>query len=70
MLRLPISLVAWFVDRQFGIATSVVCALVWHFAEIAAGHVYSNPFYLYWNTGISSYVEKLDTDSTAYTQTF
>jgi hypothetical protein len=44
---LPISLMAWFVNRRFAVATSVVCALVWHHAEIVVGHVYSEPFYMY-----------------------
>ena len=49
---IPICVVAWFNGRWFGLASAAACAVVWYVADIEAGHPYSNPFILYWNTGI------------------
>jgi diguanylate cyclase (GGDEF)-like protein len=46
---LPISLVAWCVGSGWGLVVSVVCSLSWLAADLAAGHMYSNPVIPYWN---------------------
>ena len=48
----PISLVTWFAGKQLGIVVAIASAFTWYIADIAAGQVYSNPAFLYWNTGI------------------
>jgi len=45
---IPISLLAWFAGRRFGVAASFVSALVWLLAEITAGQSYSHPVIHYW----------------------
>jgi|SRR3989304_447569 len=47
---IPISLLAWFAGRRFGVAASFVSALVWLLAEITAGQSYSHPVIHYWNS--------------------
>jgi diguanylate cyclase (GGDEF)-like protein len=47
---LPISFVSWLSGRWLGIASSVLGALVWAAADILAGHAYSSPLILAWNT--------------------
>ena len=47
---IPISLVAWLQGRRLGMVASVVSALVWLGADVVAGHSYSHPFILVWNT--------------------
>ena len=49
---IPISLLGWFAGRPFGIAAAVVSALVWLFAEMAAGQQYSHPMIRIWNSTI------------------
>ncbi len=49
---IPISLLAWFAGRRFGIAASVASALVWLLAEISTGKVYSHPAIHYWNSAV------------------
>lgn len=49
---IPISLLAWFAGRRFGIAAAVISALVWLLAEISTGQVYSHPAIYYWNSSV------------------
>jgi diguanylate cyclase (GGDEF)-like protein len=46
----PIALVAWHVDRNRGLGISMLSALSWLSAEIAAGQHYSQPAIFLWNT--------------------
>jgi len=48
----PISLVTWFAGRRLGVWASIVSALVWLFADIAAGDTYSLHAIYYWNFSI------------------
>jgi diguanylate cyclase (GGDEF)-like protein len=47
---LPILWAVWFIDRQYGIIASLVSALVWYGADMAAGNVFSYPLIPVWNT--------------------
>jgi diguanylate cyclase (GGDEF)-like protein len=47
---LPIALITWLTDRRFGLAASVISAIVWLVADLASQHVYSNPLIPIWNT--------------------
>jgi signal transduction histidine kinase len=49
---LPIMLVAWFGSSRAAVAISLFGALVWHLADVAAGHAYSQSFMPYWNTSV------------------
>jgi diguanylate cyclase (GGDEF)-like protein len=49
---LPIALVTWSVGRITGVAASVLAAVAWMIADAEAGHIYSRPAILYWNTGL------------------
>jgi signal transduction histidine kinase len=49
---IPVCLVAWFVDRRAGVAMSVIGAVVWLMADLAAGHFYSHPAIAYWNATV------------------
>lgn len=49
---IPISLLGWFSGRPFGIAAAIISALVWLFAEMAAGQQYSHPMIRFWNSAI------------------
>lgn len=46
---LPISLITWLANQGFGSMASIVSAVVWFFADLSAGHTYSNPFIPIWN---------------------
>jgi len=46
---LPISLAAWVGGRKSGYIASIFSALVWLYANMQAGEVYSSPLVLYWN---------------------
>lgn len=41
---IPISMTAWYAGRVIGIGMSVVSAILWFVADIAAGHPYSSRF--------------------------
>lgn len=45
----PVAIAAWYVSNQFGLLVAVLCAVVWALADVAGGHVYSNPLVFYWN---------------------
>jgi diguanylate cyclase (GGDEF)-like protein len=47
---IPVSLVAWLASQRLGILTSLVSAIVWLTADVAAGSSYSQPFIYAWNT--------------------
>lgn len=47
---LPIYLVTWVTNQQFGYAASITSATVWLVADIATGHPYSHPLIPIWNT--------------------
>jgi diguanylate cyclase (GGDEF)-like protein len=49
---LPIFLVVWFAGRPFGIAASILSALVWFLADYLSGNQYSNTLVYFWNTTI------------------
>jgi diguanylate cyclase (GGDEF)-like protein len=49
---IPISLLAWFAGRRFGIAAAIASALVWLLADISTGQVYSHPGIYYWNSSV------------------
>jgi len=44
---LPISLMAWFVNRKTGILSSIVSAAVGLTADLIAGHTYLHPMIVY-----------------------
>jgi len=46
---IPVSLVAWFASQRLGILASLISAIVWLTADVAAGNFYSNPFVFAWN---------------------
>ncbi len=46
----PIALVSWYTDRKLGLGISILSALTWLIAEIAAGQTYSHPAIFLWNT--------------------
>jgi len=47
---IPISLLAWFAGKRFGIEASIISALVWLLAEITSGQTYSHPAIYFWNS--------------------
>jgi len=49
---IPISLLAWFTGRRFGIAASLISAFVWLIAEITAGRTYTHPAIYFWNSSV------------------
>ena len=49
---IPIMLVTWYVGRTWGLAFSLVSALVWLAADQLAGHPFSGPVIPFWNTAI------------------
>lgn len=46
---LPISLVAWYVSRESGIAASLIAAVVWYLADSLGEHQYYLKIIPYWN---------------------
>jgi diguanylate cyclase (GGDEF)-like protein len=49
---LPISLVAWFVGKRWGIVLSVIGAATWLWADVAVGHQYSYSLIAFWNAAV------------------
>jgi light-regulated signal transduction histidine kinase (bacteriophytochrome) len=49
---LPISLMAWFVDRRAGIFLSLISSVIQLVTDIVAGHTYSHPIIVYWNNAV------------------
>ena len=48
---LPIWVITWHFNRNGGILSSLICAIVW-FVVDDAGDTYSKPFYAYWNAAV------------------
>jgi signal transduction histidine kinase len=48
----PILLAVWFLDKNTAFVVAVLSALLWWWADAAAGHQYSTRWMLYWNVGI------------------
>ncbi len=46
---IPILFLVWFGGRWPTVTFTVVCTLVWWWADVAAGHVYSNPWLQAWD---------------------
>jgi len=46
----PIFLITWYSTQKIGFIACVASAIVWFWADISAGHPYSNSFVPYWNT--------------------
>lgn len=46
---IPIFLVTWFTDEKFGLIISGIGLLVWFYADLASGHVYSHHVFHIWN---------------------
>lgn len=46
----PIALAVWKLGTWPGLVLAVVSSAVWYGSDLLAGHVYSHPFLLYWNT--------------------
>ena len=47
---LPVSITAWFVDRNSALVISAFGALAWAISNRLAGEIYSHPGVIYWNT--------------------
>ena len=49
---IPILLSVWFIGRRATAVISVICGLVWWWADVAAGHQYSSEWLRYWDGGV------------------
>lgn len=49
---LPISIIAWFVNRKAGVFLSIVSSAVGLITDIMAGHPYSHPIIVFWNNAV------------------
>jgi len=47
---LPVGLAAWWLGGVESLVTAVGCAVVWFWADVATGHLYSSTFYAVWAT--------------------
>ncbi|MEN4984444.1 GGDEF domain-containing protein [Acinetobacter modestus] len=47
---LPVSIAAWYDHTKVTVVTILLSAITWLFADINAGHLYSNPIIPFWNT--------------------
>ncbi|WP_336942900.1 GGDEF domain-containing protein [Acinetobacter modestus] len=47
---LPVSIAAWYDHAKITVVTILISAITWLFADINAGHLYSNPIIPFWNT--------------------
>ena len=47
---LPISLITWFTNRRFGVAASLISAILWFSADVATREPSLHPLILFWNT--------------------
>ncbi|RKG38447.1 GGDEF domain-containing protein [Acinetobacter rongchengensis] len=45
----PVSIAAWYDNKNMAIFTIILSALTWLYADYGAGHHYSNPIIPYWN---------------------
>ncbi|KQC12301.1 MAG: hypothetical protein APR63_02865 [Desulfuromonas sp. SDB] len=46
---IPIFLVTWFADEKFGLVISAISLLVWFYADLTSGQVYSHHLFHIWN---------------------
>ena len=46
----PILLMVWFADRISAVFMALLCAIVWWWADIASGHIYTQEWYHIWET--------------------
>jgi diguanylate cyclase (GGDEF)-like protein len=49
---IPVSLMVWFVSRQFGIAASILCTLIWACTDALTGQPHSNVGFYFWNIAV------------------
>ena len=49
---LPIYIAAWFIGRDAGLGISMIAAAAWLVSTAFTAHVYSHPFYYFWDTAI------------------
>lgn len=49
---IPITIVSFYGNKKFGIANAVFATAAWFFAEVCAGHVYTQPLAVYWNASV------------------
>ena len=47
---LPVSIVAWFVNRNYSLLVAVISALAWLISNLLAGEIYIHPSIGLWNT--------------------
>lgn len=47
---LPVSIAAWYDHAKVTVVIILLSAITWLFADINAGHLYSNPIIPFWNT--------------------
>jgi len=48
----PVFIAAWIFGRNTGVLMSVIAATVWFVSDLLMGHVYSHPFYHFWEVMI------------------
>ena len=46
---IPILLMVWFGNKKLAIVIAVFCALLWRWADLAAGHAYSSEWLMIWD---------------------
>ncbi len=51
---LPISLMAWFVNRRMGIILAIVSSVLEVVTDLMVGHPYSHPVIVYWNSAVQA----------------
>jgi len=49
---MPIFVATWYGSKSFGQISSLIAAIVWLFADLTAGHIYTNDFIPVWNVGV------------------
>lgn len=47
---IPISIISWYTNRNFGIYAAIGSEIIWFLADIIGGHIYSSTFILLGNT--------------------
>lgn len=48
----PVSLAAWLVGRRAGVVVALASGACWFLSDRMAHHLYSNPFFIYWETAM------------------
>ncbi|HPR64471.1 MAG TPA: GGDEF domain-containing protein [Thermoanaerobaculia bacterium] len=49
---IPIMVATWFGGAYAGMIIGIIGSIVWGTADVASGHQYSNPLFVYWNAAI------------------